>query len=345
MAWLPCLSPAIRPGKACARRRRTTNATARHCRSRGPFALHPQLRGLHGWYREGQLLVVHAVASPYRERSHFDAQQLLESGSNRPFEFDTGWLGRGLAQAGRAGVALSAALPLAMRGAPGASSWAPSRQPEVDDDLVARVARLYQSDAQLGPMFAQAVEQRRGSLAGAMAESRADAAASGPAFVALARQAGRFLAVPDGPALAWLEAGGWDTHTQQAGRLARGLEVLDQALVALRESLGARWASTTLLVLSEFGRSAALNGSGGTDHGTAGVAFVAGGRVAGGKVLADWPGLGRTLLFEGRDLRPTLDVRAVLAPALQHHLGLSSAQIERHVLPGAPRAWADLWRA
>ena len=303
----------------------------------GPFALHPKLTRLHGWYGEKQLLVVHAVASPYRERSHFDAQQLIESGGNRPFEFDTGWLGRGLAQANRRGVALGAALPLALRGADGASSWAPSREAGFDADLMARVARLYEHDAPLHTAFSKAFDQQQGSMA--------DAPAGGGGFVALARQAGRFLAAADGPSLAWLEAGGWDTHTQQAARLARGLDALDEGLGALRESLGERWATTTVIVMTEFGRSAALNGSGGTDHGTAGVAFVAGGRVAGGRVLADWPGLAKQQLHEGRDLRPTLDLRALLKPALQRHLGLASERIDRDVLPGAPRGLQDLWRA
>jgi uncharacterized protein (DUF1501 family) len=302
----------------------------------GQFSLHPKLAALHRWYGEGQLLVVHAVASPYRERSHFDAQQLLESGGNRPFEFQTGWLGRGLQTTERRGVALSPALPLALRGAAGASSWAPSREVAPDADLLARVARLYEGDAQLGPMFTQAMDQRSGGMADA---------ATGAGFVALARQAGRFLAAPDGPQVAWLEAGGWDTHSQQAPRLSRLLEPLDQGLAALRKALGERWASTSVIVMTEFGRSAAMNGTSGTDHGTAGVAFLAGGRVAGGRVLADWPGLSRAQLLDGRDLRPTIDLRALLKPALQRHLQVGTAQFERDVLPGAPRGLPDLWRA
>ncbi len=303
------------------------------------FALHAKLGKLHDWYRNGELLVVHAVAAPYRERSHFDAQQLVESGGNRPFEFSTGWLGRGLAQAGMRAVALGSALPLGLRGAEGASTWAPSHGPGADTDLMARVARMYESDAQLGPVFAKAREQQQGSMADA-----ADADA-GSGFVALARQAGRFLAAPDGPRVAWLDATGWDTHTQQAARLSRQLDMLDQGLAALRDSLGERWASTSVLVMTEFGRSAAMNGSGGTDHGTAGVAFLAGGRVAGGRVLTDWPGVARTQLFESRDLRPTTDLRALIKPALQRHLGLGTVPLERDVLPGAPRGLQGLWRA
>ncbi|MEY2890226.1 MAG: hypothetical protein RJA98_134 [Pseudomonadota bacterium] len=305
----------------------------------GPYALHPALRTLHRWYGEGSVAVAHAVASPYRERSHFDAQQMLESGSNRPFEFDTGWLGRALLASDRRGLALSPALPLALRGAPSSTSWAPSHEQVQPDDLLARVSQLYAADAQLAPVYAQARELHQSA---AMAE----AGRGGRGLADLARQAGRFLAPDDGPNLAWLEASGWDTHTQQAARLARGLDGLDQALAALREGLGeARWAHSTVLVMTEFGRSAAMNGSEGTDHGTGGAAFIAGGRVAGGRVIADWPGLARSQLHEARDLRPTLDVRALMKPVLQRHLGLSTAAIERDVLPGAPRGLADLWHS
>lgn len=300
------------------------------------FALHPRLGTLHQWFGERQLLVVHAVASSYRERSHFDAQQLLESGGNRAFELQTGWLGRAMEATHSPGVALSAAMPLALRGASDATSWAPSSQPGVDPDLLERMARLYANDAQLGPVFSKAREQRGGVMG--------DAAGGGD-FVALARQAGRFLAAPDGPPIAWIDSGGWDTHSQQALRLSRQLESLDKGLAALREALGPRWATTTVLVMTEFGRSAAMNGSAGTDHGTGGVAFLAGGTVAGGRVLADWPGLGPQQLFEGRDLRPTLDLRALIKPVLQQHLRLSTAQLDGLVLPGAPRGLADLWRS
>lgn len=302
----------------------------------GMFALHPALAALHRWYLAGQLLVVHATASPYRERSHFDAQQLLESGGSRPFELQTGWLGRALQAGQHSGLALSPALPLALRGASGASSWAPSRATPADADFMARVAQLYEADPPLAAMLARAMAQRG---------SRTGEAAPGHGFVDLARHAGAFLAAPGGPQVAWLESGGWDTHTRQAPRLAQLLQTLDEGLVALRVALGERWSSTTLLVITEFGRSAAMNGSGGSDHGTAGIALVAGGGVAGGRVLADWPGLAPGQLFEGRDLRPTLDLRAIIKPALQRHLRVATVQLEREVLPGAPRGRSDLWRA
>jgi uncharacterized protein (DUF1501 family) len=307
----------------------------------GPFALHPALATLHRWYGEGSLLVAHAVATPYRERSHFDAQQLLESGGTRPFEHGTGWLGRALQAAGRDAVALTPSLPVALRGAAGASSWAPTRLHGADEDLLDRVSRLLADEPALGAAFERARAQR----GGAMAEALSAAGARGAGFADLARQAGRFLAADDGPPVAWLESAGWDTHAAQAPRLVRLLPALDQGLAALRESLGSRWAHTVVLVTTEFGRSAALNGSGGTDHGTAGVAFVAGGPVRGGRVRADWPGLGRADLLDGRDLRPTQDLRGLFKAAVQRQLGLQAPTVDRDVLPGAPAAWSDLWRA
>lgn len=302
----------------------------------GPFGMHPALVQLHRWYTEGELLVLHAVGSPYRERSHFDAQQMLESGGERPFALSTGWLGRALQASHQAGVALSSAMPLALRGADAASTWTPTRNLGSRDDLMARVAELYRDDAALRQAFAQSMAQQ-GMAAAAVANDNS--------MVALARQAGSFLAAAQGPRVAWLETDGWDTHTQQAGRLARLLAGLDAGLAALRDGLGPHWARTTVLVMTEFGRSAAFNGSGGTDHGTAGVAFLAGGAVAGGRVLSDWPGLGPTQLLDGRDLRPTLDLRSVLASLAQRQFGLGQAVLTGEVLPGAQPLRQELWRS
>lgn len=310
------------------------------------FALHPALTGLHGWYGEGQLLVVHAVASPYRERSHFDAQQVLESGGQRPFELDSGWLGRALAQGRAQGVALSPAMPLALRGTDQATTWTPSRRDAPDADFMARVAGMYQGDDLLQRRWQQVQLQASGPMD--RPAERADMGMGGGggnagAFAHIAAQAGRFLAEPGGPSVAWLDANGWDTHTQQVPRLQRLLGALDSGLLALRAALGAAWTDTTVLVMTEFGRSARFNGSGGTDHGTAGVAFLAGGAVAGGRVLADWPGLSPNALLDGRDLRPTTDVRSLQRALLQRHLGTGTAALDREVLPGSPPAIHGLW--
>lgn len=308
------------------------------------FAMHPALETLHRWWGERQLLVLHAIASPYRERSHFDAQQLLESGGERPFALQTGWLGRALHATGKPAVALSPAMPVALRGAEQASTWTPSRRGADDADTLARIARLYGDDKQLAEAWSKALVQQGMAREAGMAEMGAAGNANG--FAALARQAGSFLSAERGSRVAWLETGGWDTHSQQANRLQRQLASLDEGLAALRESLGAHWARSTVLVMTEFGRTAVLNGSGGTDHGSGGVALLAGGAVAGGRVLSDWPGLAPSQLLDGRDLRPTQDIRSVIGAVLQRQFGLSMAQLQAGVLPGA--ASADrlaLWRA
>jgi len=279
--------------------------------------------------------VVHATASPYRERSHFDAQQLLESGGERPFVQSTGWLGRALQATNKRAIAITAAMPLALRGAEGASTWTPDRRRPVDQDLMTRVAQMYRADAQLAAAFGESAVQNDMAMG-----------AEGSAGLAkLAKQAGTFLADPKGPRVAWLEAGGWDTHANQHARLGRLLLGLDESLAALREGLAAQWANTTVLVMTEFGRSARFNGSGGTDHGTGGVAFLAGGSVAGGRVLSDWPGLASGQLYEGRDLRPTMDLRSVMAPIVQRQFGLDPSQIQSSILPGALATRHALWRS
>jgi uncharacterized protein (DUF1501 family) len=302
----------------------------------GLFALHPALVQLHRWYQQKELLLVHAVASPYRERSHFDAQQLLESGGQRPFDLSTGWLGRALQVAGQPAMALTASMPLALRGAEGASTWTPERQHSTDADLLERVRQLYAADPALQAALDQAIVQQ------VMAMDAS--AAGGTGAVSLARQAGQFLSDPKGPRLAWLELAGWDTHSNQNARLARLLKGLDDSLAALREGLGQHWQQTTVLVMTEFGRSAAMNGSGGTDHGTGGVAWLAGGAVAGGRVLADWPGLKSSDLLDGRDLRPTQDLRALLAAMVQRQFGLDSSQLQGNILPGFVGKPLPIWR-
>jgi uncharacterized protein (DUF1501 family) len=297
--------------------------------------MHPGLAHLHRWYLNKELAVVHAVASPYRERSHFDAQQLLESGSERPFVLSTGWLARALQATQHSAVAMTPAMPLALRGADRANTWTPSRRPNKSQDTLERIAAMYADDVPLASALAQAMEQQDKSMG---AEP-----STGAGLTVLAKQAGTFLSAPHGPRVAWLEVGGWDTHSQQTARLGRMLPALDEALASLRESLSVHWATTTVLVMTEFGRSAAMNGSQGTDHGTAGVAFVAGGQVAGGQVITDWPGLGRNQLMDGRDLRPTRDIRSLIMPLVQRQFQLGTGAMNA-VLPGATQPLDNVWR-
>lgn len=302
------------------------------------FALHPHLGGLHAMYQRGELALVHAVGLAYRERSHFDAQQVLESGGTKPYELATGWLGRALAAQGpsRSGIALTTAVPLVLRGSERVDTWAPSVLPEPSPDLVTRLEWLYAGDAALREALLRAKGLRE--TPGMSMADGGGAPQGRQAALTLARKAGEMLAAERGPRIAVLEMGGWDTHANQAnpnGALANNLRTLDAALVALRDALGAAWRRSVVLVATEFGREVAINGTMGTDHGSGGAAFVLGGAVAGGRVIGEWPGLAKSQRFEGRDLRVTTDLRAVMKGVLADHLHIAQAAIESQVFPGS----------
>ena len=304
----------------------------------GPYALHPHLQNLHAMYGRGEALVLHAIGLPYRERSHFDAQQVLESGGLRPHERDDGWLGRALAATGGGAIGLSTAVPLSLRGGPAVDTWAPSTLSDPTPDLLARLGRLYAADPALDPMAGASAADRTD-----MAGRPGRGATSGAE--ALAAKAAEFLARPEGPGVAVLELGGWDTHANQTlaqGALSQNLRRLDAMLGALQRGLGPRWAQTVTVVVTEFGREVAINGTLGTDHGSGGVALLAGGAVRGGRVLADWPGLAPSQRHEGRDLRSTSDLRALLHGVLHEHLQVPRAALDGDVLPGVARPMRDL---
>jgi len=299
------------------------------------FSLHPSLVHLHEAHLRGELITVHAVASTYRERSHFDAQNLLETGGLTPYALDTGWLGRALALGSGQALAVVSGLPLALRGSSRASTLTPSRVAQADDSFFERLQSMYDSDPVLAARLQQGL-QARNSMGMAM-----PADAGNPrSFETLCAQAAAALnATAD---VAWLELDGWDTHGNQVARLTRQFQLLDGGLARLRQDLAPRWRETTVLVMTEFGRTARYNGTNGTDHGTAGVAWVLGGALRGGRVWTDWPGLAPTNLLQDRDLRPTLDVRALWQPLLTRHLGLGRTELAQ-VLPGALPPAADIW--
>ena len=299
----------------------------------GFYGLHPSLASLHTMYRANQALVVHAIAGPTRARSHFEAQDCLESGADH--RMTSGWLNRAVsampnAIAGRPegdALAIGVSVPLLLRGPAPVGSWAPHGNLAPPPDLYTQIAALNRADQVIGPAIAEGLRER-GFSAAVMAE---DGTSANPreryAFPALARAAGEMLRAADGPRVAALEVGGWDTHTAQVNRLGRVLKDLDGGLAGLQAGLGPAWAQTAVLVMTEFGRTARVNGTGGTDHGTATVAFVLGGAVAGGRVVADWPGLGAGKLFQDRDLAPTNDLRSVAKALLSAHLGLPAATL------------------
>jgi uncharacterized protein (DUF1501 family) len=274
----------------------------------GLFGLHPALAEVGKLYGAGQATVIHAVASPYRERSHFDGQNVLETGGLGPYQVKDGWMNRlvGLLPPARdEAIAFAPTVPLALRGPNEVASYAASALPQAPDDLMMRVGQLYAADKQLGPLWDSAMATR--GMAGDAAP-RQDPASLG-------KLAATFLARPDGPRIAMIETGGWDTHTAQVGRLNAQLRGLDATIAALRDGLGPVWNDTVVLVATEFGRTAAVNGTGGTDHGSASAALLVGGAVKGGRIIADWPGLKAADLYEARDLKPTLGLDALIAGA------------------------------
>ena len=287
------------------------------------FALHPALANMYSLYHAGELEVCHAVATPYRSRSHFDAQHVLETGLSDVQPSATGWLNRCagyLSASSTTAMAVGSQLPKVLQGSNEVGSWSPDNLPGTAQDTLERLQRLYSEDAFLGARFEQ----------GIMADSLVSGTGMGPGnrgaqnLAQLADAAARFLSQEDGPVIAVLESSGWDTHAGQGaeqGRLAQRLAELDNAINVLRNGLQSFWHTTQILVVTEFGRTVAVNGTGGTDHGTASAAFRTGGAVNGGRITTDWPGLASGNLLEGRDLRPTLDMRDLFRDAVRHILG------------------------
>lgn len=305
----------------------------------GFFALHPKLTGLASLWRDKQLAIVHAAQTGYRSRSHFDAQDLLETGHNTVSALADGWLNRALgyfaAAEPRTGLAVGYGTPLILQGRTPIATWAPRRldrpEPEFLNKLMMVSARDPAISRALGEgIKTEAVNRRRlGHL-----ESSEIAGAGAPRALAdLAEAAGRLLSADTGARVAALDIGGWDTHGYQTTALSYRMPVLDGTLMALKAGLGEAWANTIVMVVTEFGRTAVPNGTKGTDHGTGGAMLLLGGAVRGGRVLADWPGLGRADLYEGRDLKPTTDLRAVFKGVVMAHLGLDAAYVEDTVFP------------
>jgi uncharacterized protein (DUF1501 family) len=293
----------------------------------GMFTLHPALAETAKMFSEKQALFTHAVASRYRDRSHFDGQNVLETGGTQPYQLKDGWLNRFLALLPKTeadAIAISSTIPAALRGKVEVASYAPSTLPDAPDDLLVRVSAMYAADPQLHGLWEQAMATR--SMTGDLSDAGGKNAAATGALAA------RLLMGPT-TRIAMIETGGWDTHAQQAGRLNAQLKGLDSMLAALKTGLGAQWANTLVIVATEFGRTVAVNGTGGTDHGTASAAMLLGGRVAGGRVVADWPGLSASNLYEGRDLKPTLSLDTLIGAALAQHYGLDPSRVRGALFP------------
>lgn len=293
------------------------------------FALHPAMPNTLGLYQAKQALFVHAVASPYRDRSHFDGQNVLETGGVSAYQLKDGWMNRllRLLPAQDKAIALAATVPMALRGALEVASYAPSSLPDASDDLLARVTAMYEGDKQLHPLWQEAMATR--TLAGDLGAKKAADTGS---------LAAKLLAAPGGARIAMIETGGWDTHSGQRGRLGNQLKGLDAMVAALKAGLGSHWDSTLVVVATEFGRTVKANGTGGTDHGTGSVAMLLGGAVQGGRVQADWPGLSDAALYEDRDLKPTTALDVLIASAVSSHFALAPSRTAKALFPAMTTA-------
>ena len=323
------------------------------------FALNPAMPNLHRMFQDKEAIVVHACATPYRERSHFDGQDLLESGLPKPAVSDSGWLNRalaGLAPGGRVNpngstkdarvFAVGPVTPLVVRGPAPVLSWSPQRVMPASADTVHRLLDLYrQSDQRLAGVLEDSAQLAAIEHADGMNQNPGG---RGPGqarayFAEVAGTAAKFLAQPDGPRVGALALDGWDTHFNEGianGRLSQLLGALDGALAAVKTNMGPAWRETVVTLVTEFGRTARINGTEGTDHGTATVALVVGGALKGGRVIADWPGLKNANLYERRDLKPTTDLRAVLKGLLRDHLRADERALAENVFPGSASAKA-----
>lgn len=296
----------------------------------GMFALHPALAQLGGLYAGNQALFAHAVASPYRDRSHFDGQNVLETGGALPYDRSDGWMNRLLAllpaDAAR-GLAVSATIPTALRGSVQVASYAPSSLPDASADLLQRVSSLYAQDPQLHGLWEEALQTR--AMAAGFDNGGAKGGTATGALIA------SLMSGAQGARVVMAETTGWDTHSGQRGRLSAQLTGLDAMIASLRDNLGPVWADTLVVVATEFGRTAAVNGTGGTDHGTASLAMLAGGTVLGGRIISDWPGLKPASLYENRDLKPTTSLDAVIGGAVAAHFVLDPVIAVPRLFPGS----------
>jgi len=289
------------------------------------FALHGALGFMAGLYAQQQLLPMVAVAPPYRQRSHFEAQDCVENGTTGT-SGTTGWLNRCVAaMPGGKGLAISAVMPLAMRGKGDVSTWSPPLAKGVDPILWQQLQVLYAADPSLAPTFA-GIDARMEAMGAGKSQN-------GLKLPQAMAAAAKFMAAANGPRIGFVEDTGWDSHGGELALLDRKLAELDAGVKAFHAGAESIWNNTVVVIVTEFGRTAAINGTGGTDHGTGGVAFVAGGAVKGGRIAGQWPGLGKTQLNEGRDLLATTDMRALFKGILREHLEVGSDALARSVFP------------
>ncbi len=331
MDGLHLLPPSADPGYA---RARGEIAVANPLALDGSFGLHPTLAFAHDLYTQHQLLPMLAVAPPYHQRSHFEAQDCLENGTSTPGGARDGWIGRSIdAMSSSAGVAIAQVMPLAMRGSTRSETWSPPLPRNLDDAVFEQLRPLYASDPQLAPVFADAMQVEDIGMMSGQGDGKSKGARRGFGLPEAMAAAAKLMHGPNASRVAFVEDSGWDTHRGQVAVLERKFAELDAGLRAVHDGLETDWRNTVVVVVTEFGRTVAVNGSAGTDHGVGGNALLAGGAVRGGRILGDWPGLAASQLNEGRDLRPTTDIRALFKGLLAGHLDIPESVLETRIFP------------
>jgi uncharacterized protein (DUF1501 family) len=306
--------------------------------SAGRFMLNQSMPKFHAMFQSNQASLVHAIAPPLRNRSHFDCMYNMQAGlpGDKPRSATSGWMNRlmGVLPSSnpvRVGGALQVGpMPLILAGAQPVLGWAAtdSRQWKTFDDLPLGLYR------DTDPAFHR-------HLSAGLKAHRIASQGTGQSFPAgtptelqrAFRGAGRLLAADDGPRIASLVVSGWDTHVSQLPTITNLLAGLDTALDDFRIAIGSAWSNTVVVCVTEFGRTARINGTSGTDHGLGTVAFLAGGAVAGGKVHTDWPGLAPSQLIQWRDLRATIDTRSLFKGILADHLGVARSRLDNEIFP------------
>ena len=323
----------------------------------GTFGLHPSLKATHALAQKGQARIAPAIATPDRARSHFEAQDVLESGAGGVYGTSSGWLNRALEalapQRKVEALSVGATAPLILRGRAPASSWSPGRGKEDDPRLPTILMDLYANDPLLGPAFSRGLETEAMAqtamtnmggvgMSGQSADGTMQPGATVASLQRQGLQASRalgatvsgFMTQPNGPQIVAISIDGFDTHANQAGQLNVRLAYLDAVLDGLSAGLGDGWNDTVILVATEFGRTARVNGTSGTDHGTASTVLALGGALkGGGGIIGDWPTLRQSALYENRDTAPTVDMRGLFKGVLAEHIGVDRKALDTTVFP------------
>ena len=293
------------------------------------FSLHPSLKNFHNAWKQGKAAIVHSSNIPYTMRSHFEGQDLMESGGHKPFTEYTGWLGRGMETAGLEGLAIALPMPLILRSKASLDNYFPTKLSTPSPEIMKRVSETYPDNSNLKSTIERVMMRPYSMLSGR---------GSRKAY-RLAGTAAKALAKPDGPRVAVFDINGFDTHAAQGGsdgEHADKLYNLDKIFGKLRENLGTSFDDTLIVTLTEFGRKIEQNGGNGTEHGYGTAVLMMGGLIKKAQVFSDWPGLKRKNMFEGQDLQATIDARSIYCSAMAMAFNTDFEKLKRQVFWNDP---------